>query len=555
MIRTASASYQSISGAPQAGLYGSKVVTIGDSIMQANVEITSGGGSTAEPSHGGMRGFLSQFQAALNFPLSWRFQNWDGSVVGGSNFAVTGDAIVNVKGRLNSALKRDPDIVWVNLGTNDITSGLTAASILDGYRWIVRRCMDRGVNVWFNTILPRNNDGALDFTSGQNTTRLTVNTALRKFENEYKGSVIVFDADPVMMDPTTGKAYSAMFSDGVHPNATGAEAFALKSLLPKLGSFYRVQSIPRSIPADYNGTTSPIGNLLTNSDFSGTGGAISGTAISGTAPDSWTGTRTDGTSATGVFSIESKADWDGVSRNFVKMLISAAGAGVDNETIRINPTSTITTNVVAGQWYVCEVECIVDEVASGSNILRSVYAELRDNGTSGPISRFFNVGYTTGAIKEYLPTGAKRYILRTMPINSRTASGLILRLNADVDGTLTGSRAVYWGKPIVRPIDFVADNYGQDPQYVVAAAAGTTFVRGGQESVLILNPAGTIATHTVVMPPLPQNGDTVTITSSQAVTTLTLTSGKTVNGAATALTANVPVKYQFNATADRWFRV
>lgn len=397
--------------------------------------------------------------------------------------------------------------------------------------------------VWLNTIMPRTT-----LTAPQETVRSTVVTRMLALENEFKGRVLVFNMEAL---PT------AYLSDGTHPNATGGEWIARNVLIPKLAPFYGVQKLGRNLPAAYNASSSPLGDLLTNGDFTGTGGTVSGTNVTGTAPDSWTVTRTDGTSASCVFSIESKTDWDGNSRNFVKLLMSTTGAGADNETFRINPTSTLTTNVVAGQWYLCEVEVLVDDVASGSNILRSVYAELRDNGTSGPITRAFNVGYTDASSnKEYFPTGGgqRRLLLRTFPFQSRTTSGLILRINADVDGTLTGSRAVYFGKPIVRPINFISD-YGHAPQYVVATAGSTVFCRGGADASLILNPAGTLATLTVTMPALPQNGDIQRITSSQAVTALTLTSGKTVNGAATALVANVPVAYQFNSTANQWFKI
>jgi len=64
-------------------------------------------------------------------------------------------------------------------------------------------------------------------------------------------------------------------------------------------------------------------------------------------------------------------------------------------------------------------------------------------------------------------------------------------------------------------------------------------------SKLILNPAGTIATLTVVFPAstLLYDGQLLTLVSSQTVTTLTITagSGTTVNGTNTTLTAAAPL--------------
>ena len=87
-----------------------------------------------------------------------------------------------------------------------------------------------------------------------------------------------------------------------------------------------------------------------------------------------------------------------------------------------------------------------------------------------------------------------------------------------------------------------------------------------QSAILVINPAGTLATGTVVMPTNPTDGQTLTIFSTQTQTALTLTpgTGDTVNSGTTALVAGTPVKYRYSlngaigtagTNARTWFKV
>lgn len=76
-------------------------------------------------------------------------------------------------------------------------------------------------------------------------------------------------------------------------------------------------------------------------------------------------------------------------------------------------------------------------------------------------------------------------------------------------------------------------------------------------NTLILTPAGTLSTGTIIMPALLFDGQIIAITTSQTVTTLTLTanSGQTIVGTATTITAATPLKFIYrasNATFYRW---
>jgi hypothetical protein len=75
-------------------------------------------------------------------------------------------------------------------------------------------------------------------------------------------------------------------------------------------------------------------------------------------------------------------------------------------------------------------------------------------------------------------------------------------------------------------------------------------------TTLILNPAGTLATGTVTMPAAPADGMTVSISSSQIITLLTVSAntGQSIVSAVTTLLAGGGAKYIYRATGTTWYR-
>jgi hypothetical protein len=76
-------------------------------------------------------------------------------------------------------------------------------------------------------------------------------------------------------------------------------------------------------------------------------------------------------------------------------------------------------------------------------------------------------------------------------------------------------------------------------------------------STYLLKPAGTLATGTITMPAAPFNNQPVTISSTQTVTTLTLSpnTSQSINNAPTTLAPGVGVSYIYNAGDTTWYRV
>jgi len=74
-------------------------------------------------------------------------------------------------------------------------------------------------------------------------------------------------------------------------------------------------------------------------------------------------------------------------------------------------------------------------------------------------------------------------------------------------------------------------------------------------NALVINPAGTLATGTITMPAAPLDGMTITFTSTQAITALTVSAnaGQTINSAVTSLAASQSASYIYRAASTAWF--
>ena len=73
----------------------------------------------------------------------------------------------------------------------------------------------------------------------------------------------------------------------------------------------------------------------------------------------------------------------------------------------------------------------------------------------------------------------------------------------------------------------------------------------------VINPAGTLASGTFVMPAAPYDGQKVKFSTSQTVTTLTVSanSGQTLIGAPSTITSIAPFTYLYTAASKTWYRI
>lgn len=91
-----------------------------------------------------------------------------------------------------------------------------------------------------------------------------------------------------------------------------------------------------------------------------------------------------------------------------------------------------------------------------------------------------------------------------------------------------------------------------------APTTGFSYTFSAGTNVLVMNPAGTLATGTITMPSAPADGMTITISTTQEITALTLNgnTGQSIGGSQVArLPANSAMQFVYRLTNTTWYRI
>lgn len=88
-------------------------------------------------------------------------------------------------------------------------------------------------------------------------------------------------------------------------------------------------------------------------------------------------------------------------------------------------------------------------------------------------------------------------------------------------------------------------------------STGDSITIADNSKTLVLDPAGTLATLTVTMPPTPVDGQEIRVSSSQIVTALTVSpnSGQTLSNAPTTILAGTGFAYIYDLPNTNWYRI
>ena len=86
-------------------------------------------------------------------------------------------------------------------------------------------------------------------------------------------------------------------------------------------------------------------------------------------------------------------------------------------------------------------------------------------------------------------------------------------------------------------------------------ATGFSITLANSDWHVVLDPAGTLATGTITMPPAPLNGQVINIRSSQIITTLTISpnSGQSVKGTPTTLGLGGIIEAIYRSANTTWY--
>lgn len=95
----------------------------------------------------------------------------------------------------------------------------------------------------------------------------------------------------------------------------------------------------------------------------------------------------------------------------------------------------------------------------------------------------------------------------------------------------------------------------QVTQYAAPSATGFSVTVLSGNRWLLLTPVAGYAAGTIVLPSDPADRDTVTVNCTQSVTTLTVSSGKSVTGAPTTLAANAFFTMRYDGVTQAWYRI
>lgn len=90
------------------------------------------------------------------------------------------------------------------------------------------------------------------------------------------------------------------------------------------------------------------------------------------------------------------------------------------------------------------------------------------------------------------------------------------------------------------------------PQEVAPITGSTVNVNTNGNVVLLINPAGSLLALTIAFPASPTTGDRIEVSSSQAVTTVTMNGG-TIIGAIASFVIGSKATYVYGGSAASWF--
>ncbi len=94
-------------------------------------------------------------------------------------------------------------------------------------------------------------------------------------------------------------------------------------------------------------------------------------------------------------------------------------------------------------------------------------------------------------------------------------------------------------------------------QYYAPSSTGftATITDNAENTHLILTPTGAFAAGSIVLPTAPADKQMVLVNCTQDITALTITSGVTVTGAPTTITANDYFTLKYDSVTATWYRV
>lgn len=420
---------------------GPVAAVVGDSIGASN--IASATNQKIFSSRGSVTWLRFLSGQAINIPYA-------------NNLAVAGTTLAQIAATVSNALALSPkpNILFINGGTNDVTSGTSFSSMQSSMLGMIRQAVSAGVVPVVKTIPP--------YTGATSDQRLLLNRYNNWLRSLGSGrydvltaaglpvgyAPIIIDATASFVDSTstTGAIQASLSSDGVtHPNAASGQIegllkqAALSGMLPPRPT--RAQN-----GADvYDATKNPMGNLLNNAGtnpglFIGTGGTLTpltGITPTGSLATGWEGFRNTGSStATLAFSKENpRTDIAGSNgeRQIITIASNSGGLNYEKYAIRIP--------LKAGTWAVGDTVYaeMGFEMVSATNLI-SAYFEVYEVGPASPNTNSDMNDNSAGGV---LKVTAFNGVFRTEPFTIQSGTtNVFMQLNINLKSDSASAAAV-----------------------------------------------------------------------------------------------------------------
>lgn len=280
-----------------------------------------------------------------------------------NNAAIGGETVGDMALRLDrDVIAYGPAVCFIMAGANDCAAGTAAATTFAKLQAIYERLIPYGIRPILLTVLPLYT-GHANFATAMPLIQ-QLNQLIKNYA--FQNNLMCIDAYAAIVDPAsaTGAALvDTLESDNIHTSAYGARLIGLAGS----AMFTPQTQTPPGLTAsqvDNFGANSSNWQLFDQAPWTSSGGTVSGTNMSGTAPTGFTVQLTAGTVTSGVVSVPARVaatDGDTIGNN-VQVVITASGTA----TIQIFPSS-VRTRLVVGGTYQFRVPVRLTNV-SGSNI-------------------------------------------------------------------------------------------------------------------------------------------------------------------------------------------
>lgn len=208
-----------------------------------------------------------------------------------SDHAVAEFTVPGTLARVGYTAARDPDVILLHIGTNDINSGTDATTLIARLEQNLAALRAAGKWTIISTINPRSAAGRWGWPAGHNKWkhRLAVNAFIASLST--REGVMVFDPNQYLTDRAAASGEEEWLpgfsSDGVHPGARAAQP-AGQELAKLLAAMIEPGSVIETDPDR--------SNLLPNARLNGTSGS-NGANVSGTVANNWNVVVANGNSA------------------------------------------------------------------------------------------------------------------------------------------------------------------------------------------------------------------------------------------------------------------